>query len=93
MNIVARVVIPKKMAINFGFIARRSIMASGRLNAATAIIKAKAVPKGNPFWKSATATGRIAAQLPYMGTPISVAIGTDQGPPLPTTNSTASRGM
>ena len=44
-----KVVMPKKMAINFSFMALLSMIASGRLNAATAIIKAKAVPRGRPF--------------------------------------------
>ena len=33
-----KVVMPKKMAINFSFMALLSMIASGRLNAATAIV-------------------------------------------------------
>ena len=73
---------PKKTAIKCNFIARRKITASGKLKAAIAIIKERAVPKGNPFLKRATATGTIAAQLPYIGTPRIVAIGTEKGPVL-----------
>jgi hypothetical protein len=46
---MAKVVTPKKIAINFSFIALLSMIASGKLNAATAIINAKAVPSGKPF--------------------------------------------
>ena len=46
---IPRVVMPTKIAINFNFIALLSIIISGKLKAATAIINAKAVPKGNPF--------------------------------------------
>ena len=46
---MAVVVIPKKAAISCNLIALRSIIASGKLKAATAIIKAKAVPNGIPF--------------------------------------------
>ena len=49
VNIIAKVTIPKNIAINFNFIALLNITASGRLNAAVAIIKAKAVPNGIPF--------------------------------------------
>ena len=56
------------------------MIASGRLSAAMAIMKARAVPRGMPFWKSTTAIGTMAAQLPYMGTPSTVAIGTDRMP-------------
>jgi hypothetical protein len=76
------VVMPKKIIISFSFIVRLSITASGKLNAATAIINARAVPRGNPFWNKTTTMGTIAAQLPYMGTPISVAIGTERNPAL-----------
>ena len=80
--IIPKVVMVKKMTINFSFIALLSMIASGRLNAATAIMNAKAVPKGTPFWNKTTAIGTIAAQLPYMGTPIIVAIGTENIPAL-----------
>jgi len=72
----------KNIRINFKCIALLSIIASGRLRAATAIMKDKAVPRGNPFWNKATAIGTIAAQLPYIGTPIIVAIGTLKNPVL-----------
>jgi len=51
--------------------------ASGKLKADVAIIKANAVPSGTPFLNNATAIGTIAAQLPYIGTPRIVAIGTE----------------
>lgn len=56
------------------------MMASGRLSAAMAIMKDRAVPSGMPFSKRTTATGTMAAQLPYMGTPKSVAMGTEKMP-------------
>lgn len=45
---MASVVMPKKRAIKFNLIALLSMIASGKLNAETAIIKARAVPRGNP---------------------------------------------
>jgi len=87
---MAKVVIQKNMAINFNFITLRSIIASGKLKAATAIIKASAVPNGKPFWNKTIATGRIAAQLPYKGTPKRAASGTEKNPALPTIPCTAS---
>ncbi len=81
---IPAVVIPKKIAIRFSFIALLNMIASGRLKAETAIIKAKAVPSGNPFWNKTVAIGKIAAQLPYRGTPIRVAMGTEKKPVLPT---------
>lgn len=77
---IAMVVIPKKAAINESFMVRLKIIASGILRAAIAIMKARAVPSGIPFWKRTTATGTIAAQLPYMGTPKKVASGTEKMP-------------
>jgi len=62
------------------FIALLKIIASGRLNAAVAIINERAVPRGTPFWKSARAIGTIAAQLAYIGMPIKVARGTPKNP-------------
>jgi hypothetical protein len=46
---MAKVVMPKKIAINFNFIALLNMIASGKLNAATAIMNANAVPRGKPF--------------------------------------------
>ena len=46
---IANVVIPKKRIIKCSRIARRSMIASGRLKAEIAIINAKAVPSGIPF--------------------------------------------
>ena len=76
------VVIEKNMIINFSFIACFKIIASGRLRADVAIIKARAVPKGSPFLNKTTAIGTIDAQLPYIGTPIKVASGTENIPVL-----------
>ena len=73
---------PKKIKISLILIARLKRIASGRLKAAVAIIKLSAVPSGIPFWKSTTAIGTIAAQLPYIGTPRAVAIGTVNTPVL-----------
>ena len=56
------------------------MIASGKLSAAIAIMKARAVPSGMPFWKSTTAIGTIAAQLHYMGTPRTIAMGTEKMP-------------
>ena len=72
----------KNSTISCSFIARLSIIASGKLSAAVAIINANAVPNGTPFLNRATAIGTIAAQLPYIGTPRSVAIGTENMPVL-----------
>ena len=80
--IIATVVTPKKIAINCSFIALLKITASGKLNAAVAIIKANAVPNGTPFLNKTIAIGTMAAQLPYIGTPIIVARGTEKGPVL-----------
>ena len=74
---------PKKMAMSFNFIALLNRIASGRLRAAVAIIKAKAVPSGIPFLNKTTAIGTIAAQLPYSGTPRMTAIGTEKLPVFP----------
>lgn len=49
VKIIAKVTTPKNIKINFSFIALLKIIASGKLNAAVAIMKAKAVPKGTPF--------------------------------------------
>ena len=46
---IAPAVTPKNIPIKGNFIARRSITATGRHKAATAIMKAIAVPKGSPF--------------------------------------------
>ena len=81
---------PKNIASNFRFIARLNIIASGRLNAAVAIIKARAVPRGTPFWNKTTAIGTIAAQLPYIGTPNTAAIGTEKKPAFDMTDCIAS---
>ncbi len=77
---IATVVTPKKIAINCSLIALLKITASGKLRAAVAIIKANAVPNGTPFLNKTTAIGTIAAQLPYIGTPSIVALGTEKGP-------------
>lgn len=79
---MAIVVIVKNIAMSGSVIARLSIMASGRLSAETAIMNDNAVPKGIPFSKRTTAIGTIAAQLPYIGTPINVATGTEKMPVL-----------
>ncbi len=76
-------VTPKNIKINFNFIARLSMTASGKLRAVMAIINARAVPSGMPFWNKTTATGTTATQLPYSGTPNRVAIGTENTPALP----------
>ena len=83
VNIIPKVTIPKNIAISFSFIALLRIIASGKLSADMAIIKARAVPIGIPFWNKANAIGTIAAQLPYIGTPIKVATGTVNIPPWP----------
>ena len=90
---MAAVVTPKKIAISFNFITRLSITASGKLSAAVAIIKARAVPRGIPFWNKTTATGTMAAQLPYMGTPKIAAIGTEKIPVRETIDWMVSSGM
>ena len=90
---MAIVVIPKNIAISCSFIALLKIIASGKLKAAVAIIKAKAVPKGTPLLNKTTAIGTIAAQLPYIGTPSIVAIGTENGPALPIIDCIVSSGI
>jgi len=49
---------PKNANIKLSFMARLNIIASGRLNADTAIIKAKAVPKGMPALRKLKNTGK-----------------------------------
>ena len=75
--------IPKKIPINFNFMALLKMMASGRLSAETAIMNARAVPNGTPLSKRTAAIGNIAAQLPYIGTPKITAKGTVNMPPWP----------
>lgn len=77
---MAREAMAKNVPMRGSFMVRRSMMASGRLRAAMAIMKARAVPRGMPFSKRTTATGTMAAQLPYMGTPRRVAMGTEKMP-------------
>jgi hypothetical protein len=91
--IIPKEVIAKNIAISFSFMALFRRMASGRLKALVAIIKARAVPKGTPFSNKATATGTIAIQLAYIGTPNIVAKGTEKGPVLLIADSIASWGM
>ena len=74
--------VPKNTSIIFNFITLLSITASGKLNAAVAIMNASAVPTGTPLSNNATAIGTIAAQLPYIGTPNNTAIGIANIPPL-----------
>ena len=90
---MAIVVTKKNKARSGNFIALLRIIASGKLRAAVAIIKAKAVPRGTPLLKSTTAIGTIAAQLPYIGTPKITAIGTENGPVLLITDRIVSSGM
>ena len=90
---MAAVVTPKNIAMSCNFIARLKITASGKLKAAVAIINANAVPKGTPFLNKTTAIGTIAAQLPYIGTPRIVAIGTENGPVLAMIDCIVSWGM
>lgn len=82
MRIIDSVVIPKKIKISCKLITLFSIIASGKLRAAIAIINDRAVPNGTPFSNKVTAIGNIAAQLPYIGTPNTVAIGTENTPVL-----------
>ena len=63
---ITKILIPtmvKNVIINFVFIIFFSITASGRDNAAEAIINASAVPIGKPFSNKTTAIGTIAAQF------------------------------
>ena len=65
--------IPKNKAINFTEIILFKIIASGKLRAVTAIIKAKAVPKSIPLAVNTSTKGITPAALEYIGIPINTA--------------------
>ena len=74
---------PKNVAIRRGFKTFRRMIASGRDRPITAIMNASTVPSAAPFPSSACTIGMMLAALPYIGTPISTASGTDHHEPLP----------
>ena len=71
---------PENSAISLGFITFFRIMNSGKDKAVTAIMNASVVPKAAPLPSSACTTGMMPAALEYIGTPISTASDTGQGP-------------
>ncbi len=57
MHKIAHPTIPKKIPISFTLKTRFKIIASGKLNATTAIIKLNAVPSNIPFWVKTSTNG------------------------------------
>ena len=57
MIIIPTIVIPKKAARSCHLITFFNIMDSGIDTVTIAVIKARAVPKGTPFWTNASITG------------------------------------
>ena len=70
---------PIKIANNLGFKTFLSIIISGKDNAVTAIINAKAVPMGIPLSINTATNGIMPAALEYKGIPINTAMGTAKG--------------
>ena len=70
---------PMKMASNFGLRTLRRIINSGTDIATTLIIKASAVPNGNPFSIRAWTIGIVPAALEYIGIPKATATKTASG--------------
>ena len=68
-----------KIPRSLGFNTFLKMIISGRDNAVTAIINAKAVPTGIPLSIRTATNGMIPAAFEYSDTPINTAMGTAKG--------------